>query len=105
MLVSWAKILDPVPASVVAFACGALVGFICNRVFVFKRSNAGIRALGKYLALTGFSGMNNTILMYILINFLNWNYMLAQIFATACIFVFNYFCCKFWIFKEPVYVQ
>jgi len=104
-LVDIFHLLTPVKASVVAFLCGATVGFMCNRIFVFKRSNAGFAALSKYLLLTGFSIINNTILMYIFIDIFIWNYLISQVCATLTIFIINYIVCKFLIFKEPANAQ
>jgi len=97
--------MEPVKASIVAFLCGAIVGFICNRAYVFKRSNAGLAALSKYLVLTGFSVVNNTILMYILVDLLQRNYMLSQAISSLLIFLFNYSICKYLIFKEQPYAE
>ena len=104
-LVDILEFLKPIPASIVAFLCGATIGFVCNRIFVFKRSKVGLEELSKYLILIGFSGINNTLLMYALIKMLNWHYLAAQLFATGCIFLINFAICKYWIFKEPAYVE
>jgi putative flippase GtrA len=104
-LVDALAILKPVQASVIAFLCGATVGFVCNRMFVFKNSEAGFEALSKYFLLVGFSGVNNTLIMSLLIKGLAWNYLVAQLFATSCVFVINFAFCKFWIFKEPSYAK
>lgn len=99
-LVDLFKVMQPVSASVVAFTFGALMGFFLNRNIVFQNSTAGFSALGKYFLLTGFSGTNNTILMYVLINMLHWHYLLAQAFAIGIIFLFNFTVCRLWIFRE-----
>lgn len=61
--------------------------------------------LSKYLLLTGFSGFNNSVFMYCLINLFNINYLLAQAVSTASIYIINYLVCKFWIFREPAYAE
>lgn len=104
-LVDILHVMKPVNASIVAFLCGAVVGFICNRTYVFKGSNAGLSALSKYLILTGSGLVNNTILMYILVDVFEKNYMLSQAASSLVIFLFNYSICKYLIFKVQPYAE
>lgn len=106
LLVEIFHFLDPVKASIIAYACGASVGFIGKRSFVFKRANARWAALYKYSLLVAFSGGINTILMYYLTTNWNWNYLIAQVVITGGIFLSNFMLCKIWIFKEePIYAN
>jgi len=107
LLVDILHLLDPVVATIIAFLCGASVSFVFNSKFVFKLAQPNFTSLGRYLLLTGFSGLNNTMLMFILVKTFNWHYMLAQLFTTGAIFILNFTICKFWIFKskEQIYVN
>ena len=93
-------LIGPVTASSLGVIAGATTGFYINRNFVFK-NNASIQiAFIKYLIMAGFSALINIIIVWFSIYILHFYYLIAQIIATISMILYNFTCCRRWIFKE-----
>ena len=82
------------------FFCGAMVSFLISNVFIFKRKDKVFKTLIKHY-ISGFSVfLFNFSVVALLIEFLNWNPLLAKILSIFVGFVFNFIFIKFLVFKD-----
>ncbi len=87
-------------SNVAARVISATVNFTLNRKFVFK-SRAGLAASAiKYILLAAFILVGNTLCLYLLVDLLNLNQMLAKIITECVFFVLSWLIQKVFVFKE-----
>lgn len=103
MLLVECQFLSPTPASLIGFICGGLTGFLLNSRYVFQKKRTS-KALAKYFILAATSASINTWLMHTLHEQFAWHYLLAQVLATGSVFVWNFICCRLWVFSEATHV-
>ena len=91
----------PVPASVCGYALGAIVNYVLNYQFTFRSSASHGVALLRFIAMAG-AGMGlNTGIVWTAVHPLGINYLVAQVFATGVVLVFNFTVGKLWTFRSP----
>ncbi|MYN29089.1 GtrA family protein [Duganella levis] len=92
----WAK---PVTASVIGALVGAVINYLLNARFTFG-STAHSSALPKFAATAIFGAAVNGLLMKVLIDFANVNYLVAQVIASAAVLAITYSLNLVWTFRR-----
>ena len=87
-------------ASIVGFACGAMVNFHLSHFWVFRSGVAYLPALAKFLCLAALGLIVHTLCMGVMISQLNWYHWPSQILTTHFLLIANFLLSRFWIFKE-----
>lgn len=87
-------------ASSAGFIGGAITGFTLNKQFVFNDHTAVKTAGFKYTIMVITSAGLNMLLLFLLTKFMHLYYLFAQIIATISIIIYNFTCCKMWIFNK-----
>ena len=85
-------------ASLLTFITGVLFGFMLNSLVVFKHKPHFIK-LTKYFGLYCITCILNLSIMYLFVDILSLNKLLAQIFTMGIIAVLNYYLIKIFVFK------
>lgn len=95
--------INTIVASSAGFIAGAITGFNLNKYLVFNQTKPSKFAYGKYLFLAATNSLINIILLWILTSILTFHYLLAQIIITIAMVIYNFICCKNWIFSKVIY--
>jgi putative flippase GtrA len=96
-LVEWVGVA-PVPASAAGYAISAIYNYAMNRRLTF-RSDVRHRHAAPRFAIMVLSGLAlNTALMAALVPFDSVPYPVWQVFATGCVFLWNYWVSMRWVF-------
>jgi len=84
----------------IGYGAGSVISYFMNYFFTFNSEESHSRALYKFyiMVITGF--LLSVMLMYLLVDMLNFNKWFSQFFITGLVFVFNYFISKVLIFKK-----
>lgn len=94
-------------SAVLAFLIAFWVSFTLQKLWTFK--NRETRNIGsqmmKYFALGLFNLSLNTLIMYVLVDFIDIYYMLAQVFAAGIVGIQSFFISKFFIFKKSEQIE
>jgi putative flippase GtrA len=100
-LVTLASLLQmgAVPASALAYSLGALINYILNYRYTF-RSTSGHHAAMVRFTVVALAGLAlNTAFMYLLTRGLGAHYLVAQVFATGAVLIWNFAANRAWTFK------
>jgi putative flippase GtrA len=91
-------LLDPVPASAIAFAMSSVANYIATARFTFASRNRHSYGLPRFAATAAAGCLINTLVLHVL---LTWGASLlpAQLFATGVVFVWNYMINALWTFR------
>lgn len=92
--------VHPVPASVAGAVLGAVINYILNYRFTFRSNRKHQEALPRFLAIAATGLALNTILMWLLVEPLRMHYLGAQLIATGCVLIWNYFGNRHWTFAK-----
>jgi putative flippase GtrA len=92
--------VHPVPASVAGAVLGAVINYILNYRFTFRSDRKHKEALPRFLAIAATGLALNTILMWLLVEPLHMHYLIAQLIATGCVLIWNYFGNRHWTFAK-----
>lgn len=87
----------PVTASVIGAVVGAVINYLLNARFTFG-SKAHSSALPKFAATAILGAVVNGLLMKVLIDFANVNYLLAQLVASVVVLAITYCVNLVWTF-------
>ena len=84
--------MDPLVAQIFAFSLSTLFNYYSNTRWVFNltKNKTKKRLASEFLILSMISLVISELLLYVLINVLGMNDMLAKIISTAIIMVFNF---------------
>lgn len=93
--------IHPTFASFCGFVCGGITGFTLNSRFVFQQQHNTISGI-KYFVLAASSAFINSSIMHVLSDFFGIHYLLAQVFATGSVVIWNFIWCRHWVFKEAL---
>jgi putative flippase GtrA len=83
--------VDPVPASGIGFLVGVSINYVFSRRLVFRGAERSVGAgyMG-FLVIAGAGLAGVTGLMYLLVERLGWNYLLARVLVAAVVGTWNY---------------
>ena len=92
---------DPLPASALGFAVGALINYTLNYKYLFRSQKRHRESMSKFfvVALAGL-GLNSIVVTFG-IDAAHLNYLVAQLAATAVVLVWNFSINKIWTFSGP----
>jgi putative flippase GtrA len=93
--------VSPTPASAIGFVVSAIGNYLLNYYFTFRSRRSHGGALAKFLLLAGGGLAINSLLMQLLVVGAGWYYMVAQVCATAVVFLWNFIGNSFWTFGAP----
>ncbi len=82
--------VDPVPASAAGFACALPVNFLIQQHYVFRIADYPLRRAMRYLVVTAFAGVLNTILYWVVTDIVGVHYLIGQLFVIGVIAVVNF---------------
>lgn len=98
VLVEFVRV-QPVPAAVLAYMCGALVSYILNARYTFGASNTAFgKGLVKFLIVNVIGLGLNTAIFTTLVH-LHVHYLLAQMVATGLVLIWNYAGARLFVFR------
>lgn len=89
-------------SEIIAFIISGVNNYIWNKIWTFKESLYK-KTLIKYLYFLFISIISLTVnvsILYLLVEFFDMWYILAEIFAIGCAFIFNYIGNKLWTFRD-----
>jgi putative flippase GtrA len=94
---------QPVWASGLGFALGAVVNYVLNRSFTFQSKAAHTRAVLRFAIVVVAALGWNVVLMHLLSERLNYPYLLAQVLTTGVVLIWNFCGNALWSFAatEP----
>jgi len=96
-----AKMMGPVPATLLGFVAGAAVSYVLNRRFAFDSDRPHREAMWRFgvVAVVGF--ILTGLIMAVLTGTLAAPYLPAQIFTTGVVLFWNFLANRYWTFSEP----
>ena len=92
--------LIPLLASTAGFVVGAIINYFLNYRFIFRSRKRHIEALSKFLVVATAGLGLNTMAVWFGIDVIRWNYLVAQLAATAIVLVWNFSANKVWTFSR-----
>ncbi len=91
---------NEVAASTAGATLGALVNYLLNRRYTFRSEKRHGEALTKFLIIAALGLTLNSLLMLIFVEILNIYYLLAQVFSTGLVLIWNFLGNRFWTFRD-----
>ncbi len=96
---------DAVIASTLGSIVAAIVNYALNHRVTFasptSSATSSILETGpRYAVLVLIAFANNALLIWLMVARLQWNYLVAQVIATALAFVVNYLLSSLWVFAD-----
>ena len=88
-----------VAATTAGFVVGAIVNYVLNRRFTFVSKAAHSTALPKFLTVAAFGTAINALVVALLVEQTNIYYLVAQLFATGAVLVWNFAANYAWTFR------
>lgn len=93
-----------VASNITAWAVSVLFAYITNKLFVFESRDMTPRAITRelisFVAARIFSGVVDTGMLVVLVDFFHMNDVIVKIMAQVVVIVLNYVFSKIWIFKK-----
>ena len=93
--------LTPVTATMIGYCAGAVVNYILNPRYTFRSAAKHRSAIPKFIIMASCGFVINVTCMYLFESILSIFYMVSQIIATACVFIWNFTVSKLWAFANP----
>ena len=90
----------PVVASTIGFVMGAFVNYYLNYIYTFKSNKLHIEAMPKFFSVAAVGLFLNGVIMQLLIKYLSFQYILAQLVATGLVLLWNFGANRMWTFIE-----
>ncbi len=91
--------MQPVPAAVFAYICGAIVSYGLNARFTFGETTTAFRkGLAKFLVVNLIGLGLNTLIFSVLVK-AQVHYIVAQLIATGLVLFWNYAGARFYVFR------
>ena len=94
-----------IPSTIIAWIVSVTFAFITNKLFVFESKKWDKRAIKELISFTSCrigTGVLELILMYILVDLMNFNGTVIKIITNIIVIVLNYVFSKLIIFKKSV---
>jgi putative flippase GtrA len=82
---------DPVVASTIGYISSALLNYTLNYRFTFASNKPHVVAVQVFALVALVGSMLNAGIMYVLLQRFGANYLVAQVFATGVVFLWNFF--------------
>ncbi|MDL2234183.1 GtrA family protein [Ruminococcaceae bacterium OttesenSCG-928-L11] len=96
--------LPMVAANLLAWAAAVAFAYVTNRRYVFESAVQGaaaiLREAGSFVAARVFSGLLDTALMVVLVQWLHINDMLAKLAISVLVIIVNYILSKWLVFRK-----
>lgn len=83
----------------IGYLLGSIVSYFMNYFFTFNSSISHLKATYKFYLMVCVGWLLSVALIYLLVDSLNFNKWISQIFTTGIVFVFNYIISKSFVFK------
>lgn len=91
--------ISPVPASAIGFALSAIFNYSANYYFTFSSKEPHAIAGLKFTVVASIGLVLNTVSMYLLVDLLALQYLIAQILSTGIVLFWNFFANRHWTYK------
>lgn len=91
---------DPVVASAAGFCVSAGMNYGLNYRFTFRSRKRHRETLAKFMTLAVIGLALNSMTMALAVRLLDVGYLLAQLFATALVLLWNFLGNEFWTFRQ-----
>lgn len=96
--------LNLVLSNVLAWVCAFIFAFITNKLWVFEskdwKSRTAIKEMLEFLFARLITLFLDTFLMWLLVNVLNWNGLVAKVIVNIIVIILNYIASKLWVFRK-----
>jgi putative flippase GtrA len=92
--------VNPLPASMVGFVTGALINYSLNYHITFQSEKYHLEAVSKFFIVALVGLILNSFIMILAIRIFALYYLLAQMFATGVVLVWNFAGSCVWTFGE-----
>lgn len=88
-------------SNVIAYSISTLNSYLWNSKWVFKYSGDNVKETSlKFIVLNVIGLTLNTIILYLLVDIVGLNKLIALVITTGIVMILNYFINKFWVFKK-----
>lgn len=88
----------PVIASAIGFSAGAITNYLLNYYITFKSVSRHKIAMLRFFSIALIGLLGNTIIMSFTMKWFHLNYLIAQLFATGLILIWNFAANRIWTF-------
>ena len=93
-------LLNPVPASVISFALSSLLNYLLNYYFTFQSNANHNIAMIRFFLVASIGLIMNASIMYLLVEHLDFHYVVSQLAATVIVLFWNFIIHKKWTYKS-----
>lgn len=88
-------------SNVIAYSISTLNSYLWNSKWVFKYSGDNVKETSlKFIVLNVIGLTLNTIILYLLVDIVGLNKLIALVITTGIVMILNYFINKLWVFKK-----
>lgn len=88
-------------SNIIAYSISTLNSYLWNSKWVFKYSGDNIKETSfKFIVLNIIGLTLNTIILYLLVDIVGLNKLIALVITTGIVMILNYFINKLWVFKK-----
>ena len=96
-----ARVMGPVPATLLGFLGGAAVSYILNRRFAFASDRPLREAMWRFGVVSVVGFILTGLIMAVLTGLLSAPYLPAQVVTTGIVLFWNFLANRFWTFSVP----
>jgi len=89
-----------VPASAAGYLASATASYLLNRHYTFAHRAAHSQLAWRFVAVLAAGLLLNTLSMQLLHGYLRWQYVMAQLTATAAVLLWNFSAHRYWTFSR-----
>jgi putative flippase GtrA len=93
---------EPIIGSAVGFVLGAFVNYMLNYHYTFESAKPYHETLAKFFTTACVGLILNTVIIGLLIDFLNMHYFISQLLATAIVVLWNFTGNLLWTFRRDL---
>ncbi len=97
--VEYLKII-PVLATVIGFVFSLVLSYVLNSKWTFKRNSKTKNSFIKYTITCSIGLLLNIIIMFVIVNILEYSYLFGQLTAIVLVPIFNYSLSRYWVFNK-----
>lgn len=88
-------------SNVIAYSISTLNSYLWNSKWVFKYNEDNVKETSfKFIVLNIIGLTLNTIILYLLVDIVRLNKLIALVITTGIVMILNYFINKLWVFKK-----